>query len=72
MQIIINGETKEVPQDCSLTELVQLLELKPERLAIELNSEIARRQNWPTIKLSAGDSLEIVHFVGGGQFTLWN
>jgi thiamine biosynthesis protein ThiS len=66
MQILLNGESREVPEQCSLTELLALLDLKAERLAIELNREIVRRADWPTTALRVGDQFEIVHFVGGG------
>ena len=66
MQILLNGEEREIPENCSLQQLLEDLKLKPERLAIELNRKIVRRQNWPETFLRPGDRLEIVHFVGGG------
>jgi thiamine biosynthesis protein ThiS len=66
MQILLNGEEREIPEHCSLQNLLENLKLKPERLAIELNRKIVRRQYWPETFLRAGDRLEIVHFVGGG------
>jgi sulfur carrier protein len=66
MQIHLNGEIRDVPDGCSLQELLDQLGLKAERLAIELNHEIVRRHYWPETFLRAGDRLEIVHFVGGG------
>ncbi len=66
MQIVLNGENKEISENISLKQLVDKLELKQERVAIELNKTIARRKDWAEIMLKDGDSLEIVHFVGGG------
>ncbi len=66
MRIIINGETRDVPDGLSLSDLVRHLSLAPERLAIEFNRQVVRRADWPATKLSEGDQLEIVHFVGGG------
>jgi thiamine biosynthesis protein ThiS len=40
--------------------------MKSDRVAIELNREIAPRDRWAQIELNEGDQLEIVHFVGGG------
>jgi thiamine biosynthesis protein ThiS len=42
------------------------LGLAPERVAIERNRDIVPRNRWPETVLADGDSLEIVHFVGGG------
>lgn len=66
MKILLNDEPKEIIEACSLQALVAQLQLKPERLAIELNRQIIRRAVWPTTILQEGDQLEIVHFVGGG------
>ena len=67
MRININGETRDVPDSLSLSDLVAHLSLAPERLAIEYNREVVRRADWPHTQLSEGDHLEIVHFVGGGS-----
>ena len=40
MQIYLNGDIKEVPEHCTLQELLEILNLKAERLAVELNREI--------------------------------
>lgn len=66
MRIVLNGENKEISENISLKQLVDKLELKQERVAIELNKTVARRKDWAEIMLKDGDSLEIVHFVGGG------
>ncbi|PYT02513.1 MAG: thiamine biosynthesis protein ThiS [Acidobacteria bacterium] len=66
MQIKLNGETKDVADGTTLLSLVEQLSLAPERLAVELNQEVIRRAEWPDVKLSDGDRVEIVHFVGGG------
>ena len=66
MQIKLNGETKDVADGTTLLSLVEQLSLAPERLAVEFNQEVIRRAEWPDVKLSDGDRVEIVHFVGGG------
>jgi thiamine biosynthesis protein ThiS len=49
-----------------LTQLVKLLDLAAERLAVELNLRVVRRPEWDATVLGEGDRVEIVHFVGGG------
>lgn len=66
MHVEINGEMREVKERITLQALVEHLSLAPERLAIELNHSVVRRADWPHTKLSEGDHIEIVHFVGGG------
>ncbi len=66
MQVTVNGEDQRVPQPLNVAELVGLLELKKERVAIELNRSLGPRGQWDSTFLSHGDLVEIVHFVGGG------
>lgn len=66
MTLTINGEDREFTSIGTLSELVSQLGMKPDRVAIELNRELIRRDRWSETKLSNGDKLEIVHFVGGG------
>ncbi len=66
MQILLNGETKEISGQISLQALVENLELKEGRIAIELNQFVVKRKDWYSVILQDGDRLEVVHFVGGG------
>jgi thiamine biosynthesis protein ThiS len=50
----------------TLSQLVDILSLKAEQVAIELNQQVIRRAQWDTTMLQADDRVEIVHFVGGG------
>ncbi len=66
MTLTINGESREFNSISTLSDLVAQLGMKPDRVAVELNRELIRRDRWPETKLTEGDKLEIVHFVGGG------
>lgn len=66
MQIIVNGEKKEVRKDLTVLELLSELNLPTERVAVEVNKEVVRRQDWEFTKVKENDCIEIVHFVGGG------
>ena len=67
MTLTINGESRDFTGISTLSDLISQLGMKPDRVAIELNRELIRRDRWPATKLSDGDRLEIVHFVGGGS-----
>ena len=67
MRIQINGEAREISDETTLAQLVSLLKLKPEQIAIEHNRTVVRRADWSNISLREDDTLEIVHFVGGGS-----
>jgi sulfur carrier protein len=66
MKLIINGEERWLENVSSLTSLLVQLGLKADRVAVELNREIAARASWDFTQLKDGDRLEIVQFVGGG------
>jgi len=66
IRIVVNGEERAVPTGLSLVDLIQLLNLEPSRVAVELNREIVRREAWTTTVVAGGARLEIVQFVGGG------
>ncbi len=64
--VTINGEARDLPDELTLDVLLQLLELAENRVAIEHNRKIVKRDRWTRVRVAAGDRLEIVHFVGGG------
>ncbi|MGC2322846.1 MAG: sulfur carrier protein ThiS [Terriglobales bacterium] len=66
MKLVINGEERSFDDDLTLSSLVGQLGLKADRVAIELNQKIVRRDDWSATALHDGDRLEVVHFVGGG------
>jgi thiamine biosynthesis protein ThiS len=66
LRIQVNGEFREVEAGTSVQDLVAILNLRSERLAVELNNHVARRADWEAMILQEADKVEIVHFVGGG------
>jgi thiamine biosynthesis protein ThiS len=66
IRIVVNGETREVPEGLGVSALLSHLGLPPDRVAIERNLEILPRSQWPTTAVQSGDKYEIVHLVGGG------
>lgn len=66
VEIVLNGQPHTVQAGLSLLELVRSLELEPERVAVELDGQIVKRDFWAETPLHAGARVELVHFVGGG------
>ncbi len=67
MNITVNGESHEVPENTTVAEIIAQMGLTGKRIAIELNKEILPFQQHTTHVLCAGDSMEIVQAIGGGQ-----
>jgi thiamine biosynthesis protein ThiS len=66
MNVLINGEAKQIPDGLTVTSLLAHLGIHPGRVAIERNLEILLRAKWETTQVLPGDRYEIVHMVGGG------
>jgi sulfur carrier protein len=65
MKVKINGLDMEVKSD-SILELLKELGIDAQRVVVEVNLEIVRRDRFAEYKIKEGDSIEIVNFVGGG------
>lgn len=64
--MFLNGESREVPADMNLEQLLAHFSLPSQRVAIELNKAVVRRTDWLNTKVSEADTIEVIHFVGGG------
>lgn len=64
--IRLNGKEREVAADITVSGLLDELGLVPGMVVVERNREILARESYAAVRLSEGDRLELVHFVGGG------
>jgi sulfur carrier protein len=68
--LTLNGENRvfDGPADgpLSVAALLVTLALDTKKVAVERNEEIVPRSRYAETWLASGDSLEIVHFIGGG------
>lgn len=66
LHITLNGEQFELDRPVSVADLLTRLDIDPRRVAVEHNLAILKRQRFPDVVVSDGDTVEIVNFVGGG------
>ena len=66
MNILVNGQNRVVADDCSIADLLQLLELESRHVAVEVNLQLVPRGRHAEHLLASGDQLEVVTLVGGG------
>ncbi len=66
IQIILNGEPRQVPEELSVADLLVHIGIVADRVAVELNRDIVRKTEWPTQTVPDGAHVEVVQFVGGG------
>ena len=66
LSVTVNGERRTLPVQTTLLDLVRSLNLEPERVAIEYNRVIVKRDLWASTAVDNNAEIEIVQFVGGG------
>ena len=66
VKLTVNGEPREVPDGATVSALLESLNIPTTGVAVEVNQAIVRRARHGEVRLSAGDRVEIVTFVGGG------
>lgn len=66
MRLTVNGKPREIAGVQTLLEFLQVHDVNPRLVAVEHNGEIVRRDHFADACLHDGDTLEIIHMVGGG------
>lgn len=69
LTLTVNGRPRifeALPSPATLEAVLTDLALRADRIAVELNGELAPRTGWSGQVIESGDKLEVVHFVGGG------
>jgi len=66
VNLLVNGDPRTVPSDCTVAELIDALGLQTRRVAIAVNRDVVPRSAFATHRLAADDRVEILEAVGGG------
>jgi thiamine biosynthesis protein ThiS len=66
MRVTVNGEARELERALSVADLLVSLRVPVARVAVEINEEVVPRGAYADRRMTTGDRVEIVHFVGGG------
>ncbi len=66
MMITVNGEKKTVPDGITVLGLLEFLKVQQERVAVELNLEIIKKDKFGATAIKEDDNLEVVSFMQGG------
>ena len=66
IKIRVNGKKVVFDKNESIEILIKKLKIPLNKVAIELNKKILDKKKLNKIKLKNKDSVEIVHFIGGG------
>ena len=66
MQVQLNGKAQTVPDGTSVAQLLERLQVQPERVVVEINLKILKRHEHAQTVVCERDQIEIVQVVGGG------
>lgn len=66
MNLIINGEEKNINNNSTLQAVMDELKIKDKVMAAAVNMEIIKKDEWNKFILKENDKLELLQFVGGG------
>lgn len=67
-KVTVNGEVQEVQLPLTLTELIQQNNVEqPEMVSVQVNEDFADRNDWDSILIKDGDSVDFLYFMGGGN-----
>jgi sulfur carrier protein len=66
MKTIVNGKEIDTKENITVLELLKELKIEDKVMAVAINMEIVKKDNWSTHTILELDQIELLHFVGGG------
>jgi thiamine biosynthesis protein ThiS len=66
IRVLLNGDPREVASGRTVETLLGDLGLHPKLVVVEHNLSILDRARYADTEVREGDTIEVVHFVGGG------
>ena len=66
MEIRLNGKHREIADGITISRLLEELKLQPLRVAVQVNTDIIKRERYGDVALRPGDTVEILTFMSGG------
>ena len=67
MTVQLNGRIVNLPDEVNtVQDLLRHYQLENRIVIIELNEKIADKSEYTSLRITNGDKVEMIHFVGGG------
>jgi thiamine biosynthesis protein ThiS len=66
IEVRVNGKKEELAAGTTVAGLLSDRSIQPETVVVEVNLDIVERGSYASKRLSSGDTVEVLHFVGGG------
>lgn len=65
--IYLNGKKEEIEDNMNIRELLNIKQIRPEVVTVELNEKIVEKNKYGDTALKSDDRLEFVYYMGGGE-----
>jgi len=66
MKLVVNGKEIETNDNITISQLLKELNIEDKVMAVAVNMEIVKKDNWSSFTPKDGSKIELLHFVGGG------
>jgi len=66
MKVEVNNKTYQVPEGCTLTNLIEALEIKPLGIAFAVNNKVIKKVDWENFVLTEELKITMIKAVCGG------
>lgn len=66
MEIRLNGKARDVADGITVSQLLDELKLQALRVAVQVNTDIVKRERYGAVVLQSGDTVEVLTFMSGG------
>ena len=66
MEIEVNNKTYQILEECTLTNLLEILETKPIGIAFAVNNKVIKKVDWDNFILTEGMKVTMIKAVCGG------
>jgi thiamine biosynthesis protein ThiS len=66
MNLVVNGAAHRHNGRGTIAELLEEFKAAPAMTAILINGEVVRRSQWDAVRLSEGDTVELIVMAAGG------
>lgn len=67
IRITLNGKEQEIQGGMSVSDLLLKWKVRPELVTVEVNENILQKLDYDGAELKAGDQVEFVFYMGGGN-----
>lgn len=65
MRVVVNGKKRDI-KSSTILELLNELNLSNKVMAVAINMEVIKKDEWKDFLIKESDKIELVQFVGGG------